>query len=76
MKNKKEGGGEGSSKKKKRQVWVATGFEIGERGVRVGVSKIEKVGLLVDKVSGVVSVRKMKPYWFEKKKRGLFIYLF
>lgn len=36
---KKEGDREGSSKKKKvvRQIWVATGFEIEERRVGVGV---------------------------------------
>ncbi|KAH0674190.1 hypothetical protein KY284_025277 [Solanum tuberosum] len=47
-KKKKEGGGNGSSKKKKgvRQVWVTAEFEMGERGVWVGVRRTKnKVGV-------------------------------
>lgn len=61
-------------KKKKgaKQIWLTAGFEIGERRIRVGASKNEKVGLLVDKGRAVVECEKDETLLFGKKKEVFF----
>lgn len=61
-----------------RQIWVATGFEIEERRVGVGVGgwKNERVGLLVDESGGIMRCEEDEILLVGKKKKESIYFIF